>query len=274
VSEIPDLLSALILGLLQGLTEFLPVSSSGHLVLAQELLAFEGPKLVFDLLLHLGTLASVLVVFRRDIVAILRDLLQASNLSREGKLSGSGAHLGLLVVVGTVPTALIGLLFQDQVEALFSSATTAALALLVTGAVVFSTRFTRDASLGLANMTIWHALAIGVAQGMAIVPGISRSGITIACALALGLERELSARFSFLLAIPAIVGGVVLKLPAFSQIPREALVAYGLGTLAAFVSGLLCLILLLEVVRRKDLSPFAWYCWALGLVALSVILVS
>jgi undecaprenyl-diphosphatase len=271
VTDTPDLLSALFLGLLQGLTEFLPVSSSGHLVLAQELLGFPGPKMVFDLLLHLGTLASVLVVFRKDIGKMFTDVLQAPRLRRTGELSGSGAHLGLLVAVGTVPTALIGLLFEERVETLFSSALAASLALLATGAIVFSTRSTRDGALGLSDMTLWHAVAIGVVQGVAIMPGISRSGITIACALALGLERQLAARFSFLLAIPAILGGVVLKLSTLRELSREALAVYGAGTAAAFVSGLLCLILLLEIVRRKDLSPFAWYCWGLGLVALVVV---
>ena len=260
-------LQAVILGVLQGLTEFLPVSSSGHLVLAQEWLgeSFFLPdeqKLFFDLVLHLGTLVPILWFYRRDVLEILSSPRAGPGLSEAGgTLAWLRAHdarwLATLVVAGSVPTAILGLLLQDHFEDLFSSVTPVCVALLVTAAVLVGTRFVRGAG-DPAKLTLLAALLIGLVQGLAITPGISRSGSTIAVALFLGMDRALAARFSFLLSVPAILGAVVLKFdPALLH--GINWIAVGVGFLTSAVVGYVALVLLVGIVKRGGLHRFAWY---------------
>lgn len=254
---------AAILGLVQGLTEFLPVSSSGHLVLAQKLLGLQEPELLFDVAVHVGTLFAVLLVFRADIRAMLRGLWARDEEARKGR------RLLLLVAAGSVPTAIIGLLFKDYFEALFASILAVGCALLITGFLLMATRLASRAGRGLEQTGWARAFAVGIAQGLAITPGISRSGATISAGLLLGLERELAARFSFVLSVPAILGALALQirhLDAQAQVPLAPLLV---GAAVAAASGYAALKLLLKLVKGGRLHWFAFYCWALGLLALA-----
>ncbi|GAB4263292.1 MAG: undecaprenyl-diphosphatase UppP [Deferrisomatales bacterium] len=250
-------LHSVLLGLLQGLTEFLPVSSSGHLVLAQSLIpGFHQPGVVFDVLLHAGTLLAVLVYFREDVAALLACLGPR----------GDTVHrrlLGLLVVA-TVPTGVIGVAFKDSLETLFHAPRAAAGALLVTGALLWASEALARPRDPLERFGASRAVTVGVVQGLAIVPGISRSGSTIATAALLGVRGEDAARFSFLLSIPAILGAVVLESPHLRGLDGAQAASYLPGVAAAFVAGLWAIRFLMGAIRKRRFRWFALYCWALG----------
>jgi undecaprenyl-diphosphatase len=256
-------LHAALLGLLQGLTEFLPVSSSGHLVLGRSLLDVHTPGADFEVFAHAGTLLAILVHYRTDLVAMAGS---AVRLRRDGP-----GRLLLLVLLASIPAAVVGLTLADPVEALFARPALAAGMLLVTGLVLLSTRLARA---GGERVRAPSAIAIGLAQALAILPGISRSGSTIAAGLHAGVDRDRAARFSFLLAVPALLGAAVLKT---SDLVREPpgptlLESYLVGGLVAFASGYLALRWLLGIVHRGHLDRFAWYCLAIGAVALLLLL--
>ena len=267
---------AIILGAIQGLTEFLPVSSSGHLVLFQNLFGLKEPELLFDICLHVGTLAAVLVVFYRDIIEILTALVQ---FPRRLKSSGGLLRLcqldpqirmALLIVVGSIPTAVIGLLFKKFTDQLFGSTVIVGCMLIVTGTLLWLTRRIRTGGRPIGQTKAKDALIIGIVQGLAILPGISRSGSTISAALFLGLDRKLAGRYSFLLSIPAIVGALVLGIDApelATTIPIPTIIA---GSLVSAVVGWLALVILLKVVDRGQLHRFAPYCWVVGIVTLGL----
>lgn len=256
------LLAALLLGVLQGLTEFLPVSSSGHLVLFQQWLHVPGDEVLFDLVVHLGTLAPVIWVYRDDLLRML-----AAPLRERGELTQRpGTRLMLLIILASVPTAAIGLAFEDVFERLFDTPATLAVTFAITGVLLFSTRFARKGDLSELDMAWWQALVIGVAQGLAITPGISRSGTTIAVALYLGMRREYAARFSFLMSIPAITGAFLLTARK-ADLSALNLPVLGMGALASLVSGYLALVLLIRLVKRGDFSYFSWYVWLMAIVA-------
>lgn len=251
------------LGLLQGLTEFLPVSSSGHLVLFQQFVDVGEHAVFFDLVLHVGTLVPVLWFYRRDLIGVVNDALSAD----AGPFwDRPGVKLALLVVVATVPTGVIGLMFEDSFEALFGRPEWLTLTFAVTGLLLFFTRWQGEGGRGLADVTWKTALVLGIVQGMAITPGISRSGSTIAAALLLGVERELAARLSFLMSVPAISGAVLLKFRdvTLAGMDLPQLVVGGLTSMAV---GYLALVLLVRLVKNGQLSHFAWYCWFMAIVA-------
>ncbi len=266
-----DLPSALELGALQGITEFLPVSSSGHLVLAQRLLGWKEPNLFFDICLHVGTFLAVIVVFRRDIRELIRGGLQwiGAPFSSPSSFSNPSARLFLWVLCASVPTALMGFLFKDVIEALFASTAAVGTNLLITGTLLWLTR--KKISEGfkkLPEMRLQDALLVGTAQGFAIAPGISRSGITIAVALFLGFQREWAGRFSFLLFVPAIVGALLLELTHLETVPEDwSPILWGTATAA--VVGYIALRVLLRVLHRGRFHLFAPYCWILGIVSLA-----
>ncbi|MBU2552292.1 MAG: undecaprenyl-diphosphate phosphatase [Proteobacteria bacterium] len=269
-----ETIKAVTLGLIQGLTEFLPVSSSGHLVLGQHLFGIKEPEILFDVLLHLGTLAAVFIVFRRDIASLVREFfrlptrLKNRAVAAEAWRTEDDFRLLILIVAGSVPTALIGLLFKDIFESLFASTRAVGLALIVTGVVLFLTRWSAGArGRKTGAFRAGDALIVGLAQGLAITPGLSRSGLTISTGLYLGLDRDLAARFSFLLSIPAIFGALILQLRSAAPTSFSPL-DMGLGFLAALISGLAALVVLLRLVRGGRLHYFAWYCWAIGLLSL------
>lgn len=269
---------AIVLGVVQGLTEFLPVSSSGHLVLFQNLFGLQEPELLFDICLHVGTLVAVLVVFYRDILDILAALIRipsqmkpAGGFLRLCQIDAS-VRMALLIVIGSVPTAVIGLLFKEITDQLFGSTAIVGCMLIVTGTLLWLTRPIRGKGRPVTLTTFKDALIIGVVQGLAILPGISRSGSTISTALFLGVDRKVAGRYSFLLSIPAIVGALVLGLdePALmTTIPLGTIIA---GSVVSALVGWLALVILLRVVDRGQLHRFAPYCWLVGIVTLGLYL--
>ncbi len=262
---------ALILGAVQGVTEFLPVSSSGHLVLLQNLLGLNEPELLLDIMLHVGTLAAIVAVFFRELWGILTGVARA--LLRRPQGDPANPRLAWLILVGTIPTALMGVLFSGSFERAFGSAPWTGGMLLITGGLLFLTRLLPPGGRAVESMRIRDALTIGVLQGFAILPGISRSGATISGALFLGLSRPLAGSFSFLLAVPAILGALILKGRELAVLPPQGAGAVALGALVAAVVGFISLKLLLRLLRRGKLFPFAYYCWALGGLALLISLV-
>lgn len=254
---------ALLLGILQGITEFLPVSSSGHLVLVPWLLGWPAPGLAFDTIVHWGTAVAVIAYFARDLVAIVRDWVL--HLLRRQEMT-ENARLGWLLILATIPGALIGAVGENTFEALFGAPAWAAGFLLVTALILAISEKLGQRTRGEDSLRWWEALLIGLAQGVAIAPGISRSGATIAMGLVLGLRRPAAARFSFLLSIPTILGAGVLQLFSYFSAPAgtAAPVDLAVGFLAAAVSGYLAISFLLSFVRRQKLYPFAVYCAVAG----------
>lgn len=258
-----DMLQTIALGIIQGLTEFLPVSSSGHLVIFEHFLGFKEPELLLDASLHLGTLIAVGLFFRADLHDMARESWAVITAKGRGLADAPHASLTLMVMIGSVPTALMGIVFRDFFEGLFGSVTVAGAMILVTGGIVGVTRLIPRSRHAFVHVTPIMALAVGTAQGLAIVPGISRSGTTIVCALLLGLDRDLAGRFSFLLSIPAIIGAVVLQLNAES-LHRVGMLPLSLGLLTSALVGLAALKILMRMVRRGHFYYFAPYCWAVG----------
>ena len=266
---------ALILGLIQGLTEFLPVSSSGHLVVGSELLGMGGAgSLLYDTLLHVGTLLPVLWLYRADLLQMVLSLTRLpsgpARLWREDR----GFRLAVCVVIGTLPTAIIGLTLEDLFEQLFSSLRTVGVTFLITGAILALTKLHQgdaaEEELEESYLTLTGARAflVGLAQGLAITPGISRSGSTIAAGLLLGIQRTMAARLSFLLSVPAILGAVLLQVRKLQPGGGDMLSTYAAGTLVAAVSGYFALRWLVRLVRRGGLHWFAAYVWPLGIAVL------
>ncbi len=270
-------LQALLLGVIQGLTEFLPVSSSGHLVLAQawlgEQFVFLEDAVAFDLVLHVGTLLPVVWFYRTELKNILQSVLEARHGCPGGDWKAwvfdhEDRRFALFVVVGTVPLVVIGLGFRKVFENLFHNVTAVCIALLVTGSVLLLTRVTNRVGYPRRHLSVGLALAIGLAQSLAITPGISRSGSTIAVALLLGVERSEAARFSFLLSIPAIMGAVVIVLKDGVGLNPQALVALAIGFLSSMLVGYAALRLLVVLVRRGGLYRFAFYLIPLAVMGL------
>jgi len=269
-----DWFEATLLGVVQGATEFLPVSSSGHLVIGQHLFGLREPALLFDIALHVATLFAVLWYYRREILELLREsalglggLLEGRSWS-EIQAAYPAFRLAWLIVIGTVPTALIGIGFEDSFERLFGSLRTVGFMLIVTGLILLLTRIAPRGHKGIAGMGVIDALLVGLVQGLAITPGISRSGSTIVAALLLGVERETAARYSFLLSVPSIIGALLLKLGDAGN--GVGLTATALGFFAALVTGYFCLVFLVHVVKRGRLAWFAPYCLVVGLLALAL----
>lgn len=269
-----ELWEALLLGLVQGVTEWLPVSSSGHLVLTRTLLGVE-PTVFLDLVLHVATLGVILAYYRDTVLDVLEALpggfapLAGRAAWRETWWGDEDRRLVVLVAAGSVPTALIGFVFEQRILALFGSPLAVGIALLATGTWLFVARFAREGAPGLP--TLGAALWIGLAQGVAVAPGVSRSGATIVAALLLGVHGAQAVRFSFLLSVPAILGASLFQADAAALAgARSSLLAYAAGALVAIAVGYAALALLEHLVERRSFSGFCWYCWALG--ALVVVL--
>jgi undecaprenyl-diphosphatase len=248
-------LDALILGFLQGATEFLPVSSSGHLVMGQELLGLSVPGLSFEVILHVATVLSVLLVYRER-------LRKLASEAADGR-ADARRYLGLLAV-GTLPVAVVGVFFRDTVERLFDAPVTVGVALLFTGALLFTARWAlrRPSAPELGFVT---AFLIGVAQCVALVPGVSRSGSTVVAALWLGVSPLEAAAFSFLLSIPAIGGAAVLALPdVLSGASPVGPASLAVGFVAAAVTGVGAIRLFVRMLADGSFPRFAWYCWGVG----------
>lgn len=260
---------SILLGALQGLTEFLPVSSSGHLVVARSLLGVGDVPVLYDVLLHLATLLVVLGVFRRQIAGIVTSLLRRLG-SRHTDADRGNLRLALLVVIATAVTGGVGLGVSRFPEGVRNPRVVAVL-FIVTGIILIASRFFRGRR-EYGELPLWSGAAVGLAQGCGVLPGISRSGITITASLAVGMSRERAAEYSFLISIPAIVGAAILKIPdatdLAAQVSAGAMVA---GLLSALVVGLASLVLLLTLVRKGRLYVFSAYLIPLGIVVLIVL---
>ena len=266
------ILEAIVLGILQGLTEFLPVSSSGHLVLMQHFLGIKESQVFFDVMLHFGTLGAVVIVYHQLIGALVRTgfstLVQGDFYRQPLRTIRESSHLRLIwfLLLGSIPTGLIAVLFKDSLEAIFGKPIVVACMLIITGLILQLSRFGQKRPRAETPLRAWHTPLIGIAQGLAITPGISRSGSTISISLLLGLSPQVAAQYSFLLSILAILGAVVIKLKDVGEITIAPAVIVA-GTLASFIVGYIALRLLLAMLNRGKFSIFSYYCFALGIVA-------
>lgn len=257
-----SLITIIILGIIQGLTEFFPVSSSGHLVLFQNLFGLTEPQIFVDVMLHVGTLVSLFVFLRREIGELVIGFFLFVQTPKKYR---NDPRIKLIFAIGvaSIPTALIGYFFSDFFESLFASLRTVGLALIFTGFYLFLTKFTVERK---KNFLI-HPFLIGILQGVAIVPGFSRSGLTIGGALFMGWKREEAARFSFLLSIPAIAGAAFFQ---FGKIdPHSApWVIITIGVVVSALVGYLALALLVSVINRGKFYIFSFYCFLVGVTAI------
>jgi undecaprenyl-diphosphatase len=249
-----DPLQVFILAVVQGLTEWLPISSSGHLVIAQQLMGLTLP-VAFDVFLHLGTLVAVIIFFWRDIAKILRAFFTFDRASPD-------FNMALYIIIGTIPTAIIGLAFEGFFESLFSSAHDIGIAFIITGILLLATRIRG----GVKKLSWLTSLIMGVMQGIAIAPGISRSGSTISIGLLSGVDKEQVFRYSFLLSIPAILGASLLKYNEIAVSDLGLLTI--MGAMIAAVVGYLAIMFVRRVLLSKKFYLFSIYCFLAGLLVL------
>lgn len=275
-----NLIQGIILGIVQGLTEFIPVSSSGHLVLIPWVLDWPEPGLLFDTMVHWGTLLAVIAYFWRDWLGVIRGFLASLTLrgpwstAEGGRLAAPESRLAWGLILGTLPAVIIGVLFNEFFESLFGTPVAVAAFLFVTALILIVSERLGQRVRGLDTLKIPDALAIGIGQALAIAPGVSRSGATIAVGLARGLTREAAARFSFMLSTPIIAGAgaqQLLKVILNHETAPDLAVVVG-GFLAAALSGYLCIRYLLAYLRRGKLYVFAAYCIVVGVAALALAL--
>ena len=266
-----DIIQGIIIGIVQGLTEFLPVSSSAHLVFIQNILGVES-SLAFDTFLHLGTLIAVLWFFRYDIYKMLKswwlsigDILQGR--FTEGFKEDPYKRLAWYVILATIPVGIVGVLFEDSVDALFAGALyVPAFFLFVTGTILYLSQRMTSGNINYDNITKKEALFMGLGQACAILPGLSRSGTTIAAGLTIGLDKEFAAKFSFILSIPAIFGAFVLQLKDIGSAMDANFLPVFLGFIAAIISGYMAIKWMLDLIQNKSLDIFSYYCWAVGII--------
>ena len=275
------MIESILMGLLQGLGEFLPISSSGHLVLGKELLSMNEAGMFFDIMLHAGTLLSIFVVFRKKIIDIIMGCLRRDKL----QLKEAG-----YIVLASIPTAAIGIGFKDQLESLFVNPRAVCVALLVTGCLLFASQWGKTGSkhpeASGVQMNWWRALITGTVQGVACIPGISRSGSTISAMIFQGVNRKYAGEFSFLMSIPAVGGAALLDVIKWFKCQSPAYVAESaehaakcasaesftpellVGMLVAFVFGIVALKWLMAFVQKGKFHYFSYYLWVAGILGL------
>lgn len=267
-----DILQAMIIGLVQGLTEFLPVSSSAHLIFVQQALGLSDVGLAFDVLMHVGTLVAVVIYFYTDIINMIKGFFLSLIDLKEGNFipeikKDPYKKLAWLTILATIPVGVVGVLFNDAVEAMFTGLTVPAFLLLITGCLLYVSQRMNSGRIDVRNFSIKEALIMGCGQAIAVLPGLSRSGTTIASGLFAGLDKEFAAKFSFILSIPAILGAAVFQLKDLSggSIEIGACIA---GFIVAVISGYFAISFLLKIVRERSLDIFAYYCWIVGIIVL------
>ncbi|MBO4904764.1 MAG: undecaprenyl-diphosphate phosphatase [Lachnospiraceae bacterium] len=283
-----NILKAILMGVLQGLTEFLPVSSSGHLGLIKGLFGLDTQSILFDVLLHVATLISICAVFYKDVLRLViefggmcKDIF--SNAVALGKsltdgktpqyarvISSAYRRFVLLLIVSTIPTGIIGVFMKDIVEFTSANLLITGICLLCTGLILAGSDFLADGDKKLKEMNMGDAFAIGTAQGVATLPGLSRSGITIVAGILCGLDRKFAAKYSFLMSIPAVLGALILEL---GDIGKESITAsdvgcYIVGMLIAAVIGYIALRLLMNLVMSRYFKYFAIYCALIGIISI------
>ena len=266
-----DIIQGIIIGIVQGLTEFLPVSSSAHLVFIQNLLGVES-SLAFDTFLHLGTLIAVVWFFRYDIYRMLKswwlslgDIVQGR--FREGFYDDPYKRLAWYVILATIPVGIVGVLFEDSVDALFSGALyVPAFFLFVTGTILYLSQRMPSGNINYNNISKKEALFMGLGQACAILPGLSRSGTTIAAGLTIGLDKEFAAKFSFILSIPAILGAFLLQAKDIGSAMDANFLPVMLGFVASIIAGYMAIKWMLDLIQNRNLDIFSYYCWLMGLI--------
>lgn len=276
-----DIIQAIIMGMVQGLTEFLPVSSSAHLVILPELLGAKS-SLAFDTLLHVGTLVAVVGYFWKDILAMIKaffsSLIDLSHGNfKDGVKNDPFKRLTWLVFVGTIPAGLMGVLLKTQFELLFSSLTAVGFFLLITGVILWAAEWISKKNSGkkgkkIKEVSFSNSLVIGLFQGFAIAPGISRSGSTIASSLFLGLERKLAARYSFILSIPAILGAALIQIKDIISFDSNIAVLI-CGFLSSAIFSYLAVKFMMNYIQKHNLLIFSYYCWIVGALTLLIPLI-
>ena len=269
-----DIIQAIILGIVQGLTEFLPVSSSAHLVFVPEILKVQS-SLVFDTILHVGSLVAVAIYFWKDIIQMLKSFFSSlmdipRRQFRKGIKEDKFKKLAWFVIIGTIPAGLAGILLKDTFESLFNDVFIVGFFLIITGFLLWGSEMMSrriDNKTSLKEMSVKNSILIGIAQAFAIAPGISRSGATISAGLFLGIERELAARYSFLLSIPAILGAALVQVKDISGLDMSTTVLIA-GFIAAAITGYIAIKIVLKLIQEKNLLIFAYYCWIIGPIAM------
>ncbi len=265
-------LYAILMGVIQGLTEFLPVSSSGHLAIFQIVFGIDSPGLFFDVLLHIGTLVAVFICFYKDIGKMIAELfLMIRDLFlRKKVLTNAYRKMDLLLLTATIPTGIIGVLDSDLVEKAGKILIFPGICLILTGVILLIADHCPEGKRLPKNTTFTNAFLIGIAQGVATLPGISRSGSTITACLLSGFQKKYAVKFSFLLSIPAILGSLVFELKdiELSAIPGQEVGCYVIGMLVAAVVGYISIRTMLVIVRKKRFIGFSIYCFAIGVASI------
>ena len=274
-------LQAIILGLVQGLAEFLPISSSGHLALLQYFFGVEAESvLMFTVLMHVGTLVSVFIIYRKDIAELIVELGRTIKDIFTGKglriNSSPTRRLGFMIIVASIRTAIIGLLFEDFFGGLYSSIVSISVGLIITGIILFAAEKLNKSDKDIMSMKFRHAVFIGCMQGIAIAPGVSRSGSTLFGGLVAGLERAFAVKFAFLISIPSILGSVILEAPdAFAEGLDMALIGPVIaGVIVAVISGIAAIKVMIKIVSGKKLIGFTAYVWLVAAVVLGYALIA
>ena len=276
------IIKAIILGIIQGLAEFLPISSSGHLALAKGFFGMEEAPMAFDVFLHLGTLIAVFAIYYKDIFEIIKEFFGIcadiiANIITFFKgdkkyrkiIKTPYRRFTVLVIVSTIPTAIIGVLLKDIVDQSSKTLLIPGICLLVTAVMLFVSDNLKDGNKTEKNTSWWNALFIGACQGVATMPGISRSGTTITAGLVSGLKRDFVVKYSFIMSIPAILGAVVLDIPdmkaSLSKVPASC---YVVGVITSAIVGYICIKAMLVIVKKKKFKYFSYYCALIGIAAI------
>lgn len=283
------ILESILLGVVQGITEFLPVSSSGHLAIIQNLFHIEtNGSMLFDIMLHIGTLVAVFIVYRRDIWKMIVEFfcmcadifsnlrtfilnrIHKTTLRYKRVVRNNYRKFVVLILVSTVPTGVIGVLGKDLIEKASATLLIPGICLLITGVLLLIADMTKEGRKMPKNVSYLDGIIIGAAQGLATLPGLSRSGTTIATCLLCGLDRKFAVKYSFILSIPAILGAAVLEVKDVIAEPIEMgqIGIYAIGTVFSAVVGYICIKTMLLVVRKKKFSYFSYYCFVVGAVAI------
>lgn len=262
-----EILKSIILGLVQGLSEFLPISSSGHLVIFEDILNFHQDGIAFEVFVHFGTLLSIFVAFRKELKQMILAPIEVWLRKSSDEELKEYLRWDFFVIVATIPAGIIGLAFKDQIETAFSNVLFVYFMLAITGLIMSLTTKLKSKK---KPFSVKNTFIMGIAQSFAILPGISRSGSTIFAGLAQGIEREKVARFSFIMSIPAVFGAVLLKVKDVLEvgIDSNAMVNYIVGTIVAFISGYFAIIWLLDIVKKGKLQWFGYYCFLVSAIGI------
>ncbi len=263
-----DLIQAILLGLLQGITEFLPVSSSGHLALARAFLGSEiMPGITFEIVVHFGSFCSIAVYYRRTLITMISDILKSfspSGIQEKRYITDYNTRLAYVILLSMIPAMIVGFTLKDPIEGLFLNPVFVSSMLLITGTFLFSTKFFGRPD---KDVNASRGLLMGVAQSFAILPGISRSGFTISVGLFSGISRANVANFSFLMVLPVLAGAMLLELIEIMEtgIETAAVLSLAAGFLTSFISGYFALKYLIILLKKEKFHYFAYYCWGLGI---------